>query len=145
MVLEIDLGSRNALTSVLVADVMDLSVRLANLETLLSAFRDTDCFLAGHFEVGSNFISIKSIIEMNLLHRLDSFQLALCLKGWAFSIPHEVAYPSLFRNEAHSSHLCFILETQPTYAHSLAGFFPYSVVLRRLEQMFSMESLGIPD
>ena len=42
VVLEIDLGSGNALTSVLVADAMDLSVLLANLETPLSAFRDTD-------------------------------------------------------------------------------------------------------
>ena len=168
--LEVDLGSGNALSSpILVANAMDLSVRLTDLDPLLRAFRDADCRLAGRFEVDSDFIPIKGIIGLDLLHQLDPFHLVPCLSGWAFSIPaglvpfgpvesfiseeeipHEMAHLSYNSVMEHtpmvdSSHLCFVLERQPSFDDPLAEFFPYSDVERGLEQMFKMESLGIPD
>ena len=69
MALEIDLDCGNPVTShVLVAESIDLSVRLTNLEPLLNAFQDAKCSLAGKFETGLDFIPIKGIIGLDLLH-----------------------------------------------------------------------------
>ena len=167
---EIDLGCGKPVTShVLVAESIDLSVRLTNLEPLLNSFLDAKCSLAGKFETGSDFIPIKGIIGLDLLHQLGPSQLVPCLKGWAFSTPagvvpfravesffskdqtlHEVAHLS-FNSvmtqtpKVKSSHLCFVLESQPSYLNPLAEFFPDSEVQRGLEQMFNLESLGIHD
>ncbi|CAE1307976.1 unnamed protein product [Acanthosepion pharaonis] len=88
VVLGVDLGSGEALaSSVLVTDAMDLSVRLAHLETLLGAFRAADYNLAGQFEAGSDLVLIKGIIGLDLIHRLITLKLVPCLRGWAFSVP----------------------------------------------------------
>ena len=169
--LEIDLGCGNPVTShVLAAESIDLSVRLTNLEPLLNAFQDAKCSLAGKFETGSDFIPIKVIIGLDLLHQLGPCQLVPCLKGWAFSTPagvvpfgavesffsedqtpHEVAHLS-FNSvmtqspQVKSSHLFFlVLKSQPSYLDPLAEFFPDSEVQRGLEQVFNLESLGIHD
>ena len=170
MALGIDLGCGNPVTShVLVAESIDLSVRLTNLEPLLNAFLDAKCSLAGKFETGSDFIPIKGIIGLDLLHQLGPCQLVPCLKGWAFTTPAGVvpfgAVESFFSNDqtphevAHlsfnsvmtqttkvkSSHLCFVLESQPSYLDPQAEFFTDSEVQRGLEQIFNLESLGIHD
>ncbi|CAE1269627.1 unnamed protein product [Acanthosepion pharaonis] len=148
VVLGVDLGSGEALaSSVLVTDAMDLSVRLAHLETLLGAFRAADYNLAGQFEAGSDLVLIKGIIGLDLIHRLITLKLVPCLRGWAFSVPSglvpfgtvdsflsgdkipcEVAHLSFNTvmggyPEVNSSHLCFVLENQPTYLDPLAEFF----------------------
>ncbi|CAE1165830.1 unnamed protein product [Acanthosepion pharaonis] len=153
VVLGVDLGSGEALaSSVLVTDAMDLSVRLAHLETLLGAFRAADYNLAGQFEAGSDLVLIKGIIGLDLIHRLITLKLVPCLRGWAFSVPSglvpfgtvdsflsgdkipcEVAHLSFNTvmgdtPEVNSSHLCFVLENQPTYLDPLAEFFPDSAV-----------------
>ncbi|CAE1286022.1 SARS [Acanthosepion pharaonis] len=131
-------------------DAMDLSVRLAHLETLLGAFRAADYNLAGQFEAGSDLVLIKGIIGLDLIHRLITLKLVPCLRGWAFSVPSglvpfgtvdsflsgdkipcEVAHLSFNTvmgdtPEVNSSHLCFVLENQPTYLDPLAEFFPDS-------------------
>ena len=133
--LEIDLGCGNPVTShVLVAESIDLSVRLTNLEPLLNAFQDAKCSLAGKFET---LYQSRVLSVWTSLHQLGPCQHVPCLKGWAFSTsagvvpfgavesffsedqtPHEVAHLS-FNSvmtqtpQVKSSHLCFVLESQP--------------------------------
>ena len=170
VVLGIDLGLGKTVTSpVLVADVMDLSVRLPNLESLLRGFRGANCSLAGRFKTGSDLIPIKGIIGLNLIQHLNSLKLIPCFKGWTLSVPSgqvpfgavdsffpedmplyeatHLSFKSVMKRtpQVDAFHLCFVLETQSIYLDPVAECFPDSAVQRGLEQMLTLESLGLPN
>ncbi|CAE1330246.1 unnamed protein product [Acanthosepion pharaonis] len=88
VVLGVDLGSGEALaSSVLVTDAMDLSVRLAHLETLLGAFRAADYNLAGQFEARSDLVLIKGHYWIGPYSSIDYIEVGPLSEGWAFSVP----------------------------------------------------------
>ena len=137
MVLEISAGfSRVRPSPVLMVDSLDLSLRLANLESLINAFKDTGSSPAGQFVAGSDLVTVGGIIRFDLFYLLGPLQLVPCLRSWAFSIPaglvpfgevdsifllsppphHEIAHLSFNSVLEHapqvdSSRMCFVLVT----------------------------------
>lgn len=170
IVLETDLGAGDTVRCpVLVSGTLDLSIRLRNLSSMLRTFRNMGCSLAGQFEEGTDLITIEGVIGLDLIQNLDPFKLVPCLGGRAFSVPSglipfgdldsfisdnipsrdttHLSFNTIMEHtpQVEASHLCFVLEARPTYFDPFEDCFPDSAVQRGLEQIVSLESLGIPD
>ena len=65
--------------------ILDISLYLTNFNLLMDVFEDQAVPLPGGL-TGSDLISIKGIVGLDLIHHLGPLQLVPCLWGWVFSV-----------------------------------------------------------
>ena len=172
---EINLGvyyshNNHISTQMLIDDKFDLSVRAQYLHQALANIKDAGYKLLAEFDQGDT-ISVQGLIGNDIIELLQPLRIIKCLNGSAWELssgvmpfgritnflyPDQIAsiVPSnhvdnfntvIANNVCPATHVNFCMNPKASYEDVFDHFFDESMVERRLDKMFSVESLGISD
>ena len=155
----------------LVDDKFDISFNVKGLQHAISNLKEKGCELAADYSNDSDKVSVYGLLGVDLIQFLKPMQMISCMNGTAWQLSNGIIpfghiqhflHPSQFatinctnkvdnfntivsKHKCKSTHVNFVMAPKYSYEDIFSDYFDQSLCERRIDKMFSVESLGIDE